>query len=470
MIKNIQKFKFNIIIKFLKSIFIILIINLFFLNSSFAQFKIIRDAEIEKSIFELALPIIDVSGIDKQAINFYIVNDSTINAFVAGGQNIFINSGLITKFNNPETLIGVLAHEIGHISAGHLARSGEEFEKSKNMTILSYLLGIGAMISGSADAGMAIISGGSDVFFKNQMKYTRWQEESADKLAMDYLNKAKIDSGGLIELLKYFYQENLGVKSIINEYLLSHPVSEKRISAIRNYQQNHQIKTKSLSKELLSDFLMARAKLIAFNASDIEFSLQQIEKFLLKNQQDIPAQYQKTILLYRLGRIDDSLKLLDKIIDKCPNNGFLIEFKGQILFENGNIIDAIKNYHLAIRKIDNRFNNLIKISFANALLKAQEQDNFLIDDFNHLAIKRLNEAKIYEAYNPALFKNLAISYQYQKDKARYLFNIGQYFFLIENYKKATETLIEAQKMFQKDTIEYKKIKYLLIEIDKNNKK
>ena len=260
MIKIFQIFKLKIIMKFLKSIFIIFIIDLFFLNSSFAQFKIIRDAEIEKTIFELAMPIIDVSEINKQAINFYIVNDSAINAFVAGGQNIFINSGLITKFNNPETLIGVLAHEIGHISAGHLARSGEEFEKSKNIAILSYLLGIGAMISGSADAGMAIISGGSDVLFKNQMKYTRWQEESADKLAMDYLSKAKIDSNGLIELLKYFYQENLGVKSVMNEYLLSHPVSEKRISAIRNYQQNHQIKTKLLSKELLQDFLMARAK------------------------------------------------------------------------------------------------------------------------------------------------------------------------------------------------------------------
>lgn len=468
--KNIPKFKLKIIMKFLKSIFIIFIIDLFFLNSSFAQFKIIRDAEIEKTIFELAIPIIDASEINKQAINFYIVNDSAINAFVAGGQNIFINSGLITKFNNPETLIGVLAHEMGHISAGHLARSGEEFEKSKNIAILSYLLGIGAMISGSADAGMAIISGGSDVFFKNQMKYTRWQEESADKLAMDYLSKAKIDSNGLIELLKYFYQENLGVKSVMNEYLLSHPVSEKRISAIRNYQQNHQIKAKSLSKELLQDFLMARAKLIAFNASDIEFSLQEIEKFLLKNQQDIPAQYQKTILLYRLGRIDDSLKILNKIIDKYQNNGFLIELKAQILFENGNIVDAVKNYHLAIKKIDNRFNALIKISFANALLKAQEQDNSLINDFNQLVIARLNEAKNYEAYNPILFKNLAIAYQYQKDKANYLFNIGQYFFLIENYKKATEILIEAQKMFQKDTIEYKEIKYLLIEIEKNNKK
>ena len=256
----------------------------------------------------------------------------------------------------------------------------------------------------------------------------------------------------------------------MNEYLLSHPVSEKRISAIRNYQQNHQIKAKSLSKELLQDFLMARAKLIAFNASDIEFSLQEIEKFLLKNQQDIPAQYQKTILLYRLGRIDDSLKILNKIIDKYQNNGFLIELKAQILFENGNIVDAVKNYHLAIKKIDNRFNALIKISFANSLLKAQEQDNSLINDFNQLVIARLNEAKNYEAYNPILFKNLAIAYQYQKDKANYLFNIGQYFFLIENYKKATEILIEAQKMFQKDTIEHKEIKYLLIEIDKNNKK
>ena len=157
-----------------------------------AQISIIRESETEKILRDICYPIFKIAGLDTKNLKIYIVNDNSINAFVSGGQNIFINSGLIKKFSDPSVISGVIAHEIGHIASSHLARGSEAFSNNANATILGYLLGIGAIISGNPQVGSAIILSSSHVGNRLALKFNRSQEESADILALKYLEKLKL--------------------------------------------------------------------------------------------------------------------------------------------------------------------------------------------------------------------------------------------------------------------------------------
>ena len=193
---------------FVKSkFFLTLIFALFFAISSQASTSLIRDAETEKFLHEIADPIFAAANLEAKNINIYIVNDEEINAFVSGGQNVFINTGLIRKYKTPDALIGVIAHETGHIAAGHIARSSEEMKDANNTMLLSYLLGIGALIGGAPDAGQAILLGGSQAAERLFLKYTRGQEEAADRHAAKYLIKLQYPADGLVELLEFFNHE-----------------------------------------------------------------------------------------------------------------------------------------------------------------------------------------------------------------------------------------------------------------------
>ena len=212
-----------------------------------AETGLIRDAEAEKFLRELATPIFKAANLDVQNIRIYIVNDNSLNAFVSGGQNVFLNTGLIRKYATPDALIGVIAHETGHIAAGHLARSSEAMEKANNAMLLSYLLGIGAAVAGSPAAGQAIIMGGSNTAERLFMKYTRGQEEAADQHAIAYLDKMSYPASGLITLLEFFETEMIGYKGQIDEYTLSHPVSKKRIELIKERTKDRNFSDKEIN-------------------------------------------------------------------------------------------------------------------------------------------------------------------------------------------------------------------------------
>ena len=216
-------------------------------SAAFADASLIRDAETEKFLHQLADPIFTAAGLNPHDIKIYIVNDMSINAFVSGGQNVFINTGLIRKFKTPDALIGVIAHETGHITAGHLARSSEGAKKAEGAMLLSYLLGIGAVVAGAPDAGTAIIMGGNQTAQRMYMKFTRTQEEAADQHAIAYLDKMSYPASGLITLLEFFETEMIGYKGQIDEYTLSHPVSKKRIELIKERTKDRNFSDKEIN-------------------------------------------------------------------------------------------------------------------------------------------------------------------------------------------------------------------------------
>jgi len=426
--------------------------------------NLIRDAETEKFLRDLTNPIFKAAGLHPENISIYIINDNSINAFVSGGQNVFINTGLIRRFSTPDALIGVIAHETGHITSGHLARSSEGQAQAEGAMLLSYLLGIGAIIGGSPAAGQALIMGGSQTAERLYMKFTRTQEEAADAHAIEYLDKMQYPANGLVDLLEIFQSEMVTSGVQVDEYLLSHPVSQKRIDLIKSrtagknyaHSKNHE----KIDHQLQKPMEQILAKLEGF----IENPDNVLNRY--KNQNDDLANYKKSIAFSKKGNLSQALALLDPLIVKNPRDGFLLEMKGQFLFEVGKIEDSIITYNKSIKLLDAQTSAQIKVAFATAILTLKKDDSALIN----LAIKRLDEAKEFEKENPFLFRQLAIAYDKTDDKGRSMLALAEFNFLIGEKDKCKKYAKEAkEKLAKTDKVNLLRADDLL-ELVKDDKK
>ena len=410
---------------------------------SFAEASLIRDAETEKFLHNLADPIFRAANLNPENIKIYIINDDSINAFVSGGQNVFINTGLIRKYKKPDALIGVIAHETGHIAAGHLARASEEMQKTQNSLLLTYLLGIGAAIGGSPEAGQAIILGGSNSVEKLYMKYNRGQEEAADLHALEYLDKISYPADGLVNLLEFFQREMIGYQGQIDEYAMSHPVSKKRINAIKAFSLNKNYSDKKINQPLQETMDRVLAKLEAFMENPDEI----LKKY--QNQNSELANYSKSIAYFRKGNSSESLNLLNEIINKNSKDGFLFELKGQILFESGQITESIIAYNQALKLLGPTDAAQTKIAFASAILSLSKNDEDLIK----IAIKNLSDAKKYEGDNTLLFKQLASAYSKINDEGRSFLALAEFNFLRGDEEKTTKYAKKAKEKLPKTATE-----------------
>jgi predicted Zn-dependent protease len=432
---------------------------LLFAQNTFAEGSLIRDAETEKFLHQLADPIFAAAGLNPKDISIYIVNDNSINAFVSGGQNVFIHTGLIRKYKTPDALIGVLAHETGHIVGGHLARSSEGQSQAEGAMLLSYLLGIGAIAAGAPDAGTAILMGGNQTAQRLYMKFTRTQEEAADQYAIQFLDKMQYPADGLVRLLEFFESEMAAYKNQIDEFLLSHPVSRKRIDLIKARTAEKKFSENKINQKLQEPMNRVLIKLEAF----IEDPNSLLEKY--QNRFDDDANYVKSVALFKKGKVDESLRMLDPLIKKSPQDGFLFELKGQILFESGRIQDSILAYNQAVKLLSDEDRPLIKVALGSAILSLKTSDQDLIK----LAIKELQSAKKYEKENPLLFKQLANGYSRIGDEGRSLLALAEFNFLIGEKEKCRKYARQAKdKLKKSDKIELLRADDLL-ELSKKDK-
>ncbi len=421
-------------------VFLILLSQLFLAPAVFAQnISLIRDAETEKFLRDLAVPIFRAANLNPQNIRIFIVNDDSINAFVSGGQNVFVNTGLIMKYNTPDALIGVIAHEAGHVVGGHVARSSEEIKNATNTMLIGYLLGIGAAISGSPDAAQALMLGGTQVAEKLYMKYSRNQEEAADKYAAQFLHKLQYPAAGLINLLEFFDREMLGYQGLIDEYALTHPVSRKRIDYLKNNTALNNFSDKKMNEKLQPQMNRVTAKLEAY-IDDADVVLKKY-----RNQNDERANYIKAIAYHRKSMTGKALKLLDEIIAKQNNDGFLYELKAQMLYESGNVNEATIMYKKAIELLDARDSAQVKIAFALAILTLPTNDNSLTD----LALKNLKEAQIYENDNPFLYREFAAAYNKKGDEGRSYAALAEYNFASGDKEKTRKYIKLAKEKLDK---------------------
>ena len=327
-----------------------LIVFLFLIPSGFVSAKaeaqklsFIRDAEIENTIRAYATPLFQAAGLEPSAINIYLVNDKALNAFVAGGQKLFLNTGLLIKSENAGQVIGVIAHETGHISGGHLSRTREAMKNSSAASILAMVLGGVAAVGGRGDVGGAIIAGGQQMSARNFLQYSRTQESAADAAAMRFLDATGQSAKGMQEFFEILGdQELLSVKRQ-DPYYRSHPLTRERENTVAAFVQSSPNTQKPLPPGFNERHARMKAKLKAF----IDPTSRTLRTYK-EDDTSLEARYARAIAYYRRPDLERAIPLIDGLIRERPADPYFHELKGQMLFENGRIAESLPYYEKAV--------------------------------------------------------------------------------------------------------------------------
>lgn len=325
---------------------------------------LVRDSEIEHTIRSYVDPIFKAAGLDPRSITLYLVNDPNINAFVAEGQNLFLNTGTILRLDRPRELIGILAHETGHIAGGHLVRSAAAIDAATVPLIVGTLLGIAAAAGGAGEAGIGIMGGGQEIAQRSLYAFTRGQESSADQAAVTFLDRTHQSARGLLETFQLFAGQEVLSAERMDPYIQTHPLSRERIAALENRIAESPYADVKETPEQIKSFFRMKAKLYGFM-----MRLDQVLRKYPESDQSIDARYARAIAHYRVPDLKLAVKEVDGLIQDEPNNPYFHELKGQILFENGYAAQAVPEYADSVRLLPDE--PLLGVSYGQALLATE---------------------------------------------------------------------------------------------------
>jgi predicted Zn-dependent protease len=310
------------------------------------------------------------------------VNDPQINAFVAEGQNLFMNTGTIMQLDRPRELIGIIAHETGHMAGGHLVRSAEAYNQAIVPMILGTLLGVGAMAAGAGDAGASILLGGQSMAERSLLAYSREQEAKADQAAVTFLDKTHQSARGLLETFEIFRNDEILSARKIDPFLQNHPLSDERIAALEDRVEKSPYKDADETPEQKKTFERMQAKLYGFM---MRLDLVQ-RKYPISNK-SIAARYARAIAYYRVQQLDKAFAELDPLIAAEPDNPYFHELKGQSLLENQRIADAIPEHRRSAELMPSE--PLFKVNWGQALVATEDpRDGKLAVDVLEQAIRQ----------------------------------------------------------------------------------
>jgi predicted Zn-dependent protease len=404
---------------------------------------ILRDAETEQLLRDYTRPILRAAGMEKQNIQMVIINQSVFNAFVADGRRIFVNYGAILQSETPNQIIGVMAHETGHLAGGHLAKMREQMAQAQTQMIIAMLLGAGAIAAGAssggsgsglANAGAAMMSAPGEVIRRTLLSYVRQQEENADKAGVKFLNATGQSARGMHETFKRFTDESLFAARGADPYVQSHPMPAARVAALEELARSSPYWDKKDDPALQLRHDMVRAKISAF----MERKDTVYRRYPMSNN-SLPARYAHAIATYRHGDLRSALAQIDALIQQQPNNPYFYEVRGQALLEGGKPLEAIAPLRKAVQLSNN--SPLIEMLLGQALVAA---DNKAYTD-EAIAILRAAVARETEA--PLGFMQLAMAYGRKGDYAQADLASAQAAYLRGDNKTARDLASRAKTRF-----------------------
>jgi len=398
------------------------------------QLSFIRDAEIETIIRTWWTPILHVAGLDPQAVHIYLVNDPSLNSFVAGGQNLFINTGTLLRSISPNQVIGIMAHETGHIAGGHLARSEQAIHNATIAGIIAMAAGAAAAAaSRSPDAGAAAMLGGSGVAERTFLSFSIAQEASADHAALTFLDRTHQSARGLLEFFQILEQEELLAGQREDPYLRTHPLTRDRVAYVREQVAKSPWSNAPDPPDWIVMHQRMKAKLDAFLGAP-----PQILAKYKPDDHSVPARYARAVAYYRVPQLKQALALIDGLIAEAPSDPYFQELKGQMLFENGRIQEALGPYQRAVElKPDNA---LLKIELAQVELESN--DAALVPK----AMTLLNNASTFEGDNGDLWRLLAVAYGRSGNMGMMALSLAEQGMANGNYTDARQQAARAIKL------------------------
>jgi predicted Zn-dependent protease len=363
----------------------------------------IRDAEIEQLLRDYTQPILRAAGLSQQNIRVVIINENAFNAFVMDAQRIFVFSGALMQATTPNQMIGVFAHETGHIVGGHLSKMRQELANAQTAAIVAMLLGMGAMVAGArsnsmdmSNVGMAALSAPQSYLAHTLLAYQRAQEEQADRAGVRFLTMTGQSAKGMYETFKHFADETLFSSSSIDPYVQNHPMPTERMAALAEVAKTS-FWDKKDPPELQFRHDMMRAKLYGFT----ERPGGVIRRYPSTNT-SISARYARAISAYRFGDLHAAIGQIDSLIAAMPNYPYFYELKGQALLEGGHPAEAIAPLRRAVELAPNP--SLIQITLAQALIATNSAK--MADE----AVPLLRAALVKEPESGEAYEQLAMAY------------------------------------------------------------
>ncbi|MBV6632370.1 MAG: M48 family metalloprotease [Alphaproteobacteria bacterium] len=359
--------------------------------------QLLRDSEAETVLRDMAAPIFVVAGIGPNAVRISIVDDATLNAFVTQGLNMFFHSGLLLEAGDAEEVVGVMAHEIGHIAGGHLIRLRGSVRNASRLAILTQILGIAAAVgTGRGDVGAAVITGGQQLATRSILSFSRAQESSADAAALTFLNQAGMTAHGFLRFMETLGEQDLLPANRQVQYARTHPLTRDRVSAIRAAVEQDGRAEIGVSGEVQERFRRVQGKLLGYVQPRVAFQRHPA------NDPTIAGQYARSIALWRTGDIVGALSTIEALIEQEPENPYFHEQHGQILFESGRIDEAVAAYRVAAEALPSA--PLIQTAYAHSLIESRTEANLM------LAVDRLQLSLRQEGNSPFAHRLMAIAY------------------------------------------------------------
>ncbi|MDR6625465.1 M48 family metalloprotease [Caulobacter segnis] len=404
--------------------------------------SLIRDTEIEEILHHDADPIFAAAGLDPRNVRILIVGDKSLNAFATQGLQMGLNTGLILQTENPNQLRGVIAHETGHLAGGHPIRSDEMMRAGLKPMILTMGLGILAALAGSPDGGAALIANSQYAGALGALGYSREQESRADQAGAGFLEATGQSGRGLVEFFDNFRYQEVFDQARRFAYFRSHPLSSERIEVLRSRveRQPHfsavdtpeDIAQHEVMKAKLEGFLNPQVALMKYKETDASF----------------PARYARAIAYYQMKDPDRALKLIDDLITDNPDNPYLWELKGQVLFEFNRIALAEEPQRKSVQLKPDAA--LLRVNLGQTLINLN--DPAKVEE----GVKELKRSLLNEPDNTVAWRLLAQAYDKQKKDGEARLATAEQYFSLGAVREARVFAMRARELLPKNTPDWRR--------------
>jgi predicted Zn-dependent protease len=392
----------------------------------------IRDTEAERVLRSYLDPILVVAGLRPESVHLHIVNDSSINAFVAEGQNMFLNTGILMALDTPNQITGVMAHETGHMADGHLIRSAAGIKAATLPLLLSMAAGLAAMLAGAGDAGQAILMGGQQIAERTFLAFSRTQESAADQAGMRYLTATHQSGMGMVAVFKRFENQEILSSNKIDPFAQTHPASSDRIAALEGMVSASPYRDVKDSPEAQYAFDMMRAKLRGY----IQRPEVTLRQYPLTNTSK-PARYARAMAYFREPDMTKALGEIEGLLADEPNNPYFLEMYGQIKVEMGKVAEGIEPYRHAVQILPDA--PLIRIALAAAMLGTENSK------YTAEAAQELQTALAQENEDALGWYELAQAYGRMGQTGKAELATAERYFVVDAYQPAIQFAVRAQR-------------------------
>lgn len=403
--------------------------------------QILRDAETEAFMADMSGPLVKAAGMDPRNVQVLVINDPEINAFVAGGQYVWVHSGLIAQADNVNQIQGVVAHELGHIEGGHIIRSGEGIKAATGITLLSLLVGAAAIAAGGAEAGMGIMGLGQQAAMGKFLAFSRAQESSADLAGARYLSAAGVSGKGSLEFFKKLQNQEyrLAIPQD-NSYGRTHPLSGERINVLREVYTVDPAWEKPVDPALEARFERIKAKLVGFVSEPTQTLIKYPE-----SDKSIPAHYARAYAWHKSAYPQKALDEVEALLAAAPHDPYFLELKGQVLLESGRPQEAIAPLREAVAETNQP---LIAVLLGHALIATEDDANFAE------AETVLRNAVARDRENPFAWYQLGVVYERRGDIPRAALASAERYAMIGQDQMALRSADAAMQGLKAGTVDY----------------